>query len=300
MRFVPNITSNVISNIEQSDASVQTALQQVSTGQRVSLPSDDPAASAALVQVQAQSANVDQYTTNVDSARGQAQSADSAVSSVVALLNQAVTLGVEGANSTESTTDRQSIATSVQGLLTNVVALANTTYQGVAIFGGTANRSTPFTASSNSATGYQYNGNTEINHVQVGQSLNVQTNIPGSTLFDNSSASVLGALSGLATALTSGSGTDIGNATAKVTAALNFVTQQHVVYGSAVNELNAQESYLSQEKVTLSSQATSLVGIDTATAAEDLTSAEQTNSAVLAASSKVLQNTLLNYLAPPS
>ena len=300
MRFVPNITADVISNIQQSEQNVQNALQEVSTGQRVSDPSGDPAASASLVQLQAESANVDQYTSNADSALSQAQSADSAVSSVVGLLNQAVTLGVEGASGTESTTDRQAIAASVQGLLTNVVALANTTYQGVPLFGGTATGVTPFTASTTSSTGYQYNGNNEISQVQVGDSLSVQSNLPGSTLFDNSSASVLGALSGLSTALSSGSSTDIANATSQVTAALNFVSEQHVVYGSAINQLNAQESYLAQDKVTLSSQATSLVGVSTATAAEDLTSAEETNSAGLAATAQVMQNTLLTYLATPS
>jgi flagellar hook-associated protein 3 FlgL len=300
MRFVPNIANDVIANIQQSDKNVQTALQEVSTGQRVSNPSDDPAAAAMLVQLQAETNNIDQYTTNAESALGQAQTADTAISSVVSLLNQAVTLGVEGANSTESSSDRQAIANSVQGLLSNVVSLANTTYQGVALFGGTVNGVTPFTPSSTSSNGYQYNGNSGISQVQVGDSLSVQINVPGNTLFDNPSASVLGALSGLATALTSGNTTAIGNATSAVTSALNYVTEQHVVYGSAINQLNAQESYLAQDKVTLSAQATSLVGIDTATAAEDLTSAEENNSAVLAASSKVLQNTLLNYLSTPS
>ena len=50
MRFVSNIASNVITDIQQSDQSVQTALQQLSSGQRVSVPSDNPAASAAMWQ----------------------------------------------------------------------------------------------------------------------------------------------------------------------------------------------------------------------------------------------------------
>ncbi|ADW70898.1 flagellar hook-associated protein FlgL [Granulicella tundricola] len=296
MRFVPNIASNVITDIQASDQNVQTALQQVSSGLRVSLPSDDPAASAALVQLQAQSANIDQYTTNASSALSQAQSADSVVSSVVSLLNRAITLGTEGANSTSSTANRASIATEVQGLLSNVVSLANTSFQGISLFGGTVSGQAAFTADSTSATGYKYNGNSGVNSVSVGDSLSVQANIPGNTLFDNSSASVLGALSGLATALTSGSSTDIGTATTAVTTALNYVTQQHVVYGNTINQLNAQETYLASDKVTLSSRETSLVGIDTATAAENLTQAETSNTAILSASARVLQNNLLTYL----
>jgi len=300
MRINPNINDAVNSAIEQSQQAVTNAFEQVSTGQRVNQPSDDPAASAAYIQLQAQSADVDQYTANASSALSQAQLSDSVITSVVSLLNQAITLGTEGANSTSSATDRQSIATEVQGILSNVVGLANTTFQGVSLFGGTASGQAAFVADPTSPTGYTYQGNSNVNQVQVGSALSVQASVPGSTLFENSSGSVLGALSGLATALTSGSTTDIGNATAAVTTALNYVTEQHVVYGSAINEINSQDSYLAQDKVTLSSEATSLVGVDTATAAENLTSAEENNSAVLAASSKVLQNSLLNYLATPS
>jgi flagellar hook-associated protein 3 FlgL len=296
MRFVPNISSNVISAIQQSDANVQAALQQVSTGQRVSLPSDDPAAAASLVQLQAQSASVDQYTSNASSVLSQAQSSDSVISSVVGLLNKAVTLGTEGANGTQSVADRQAIAAQVNGLLSNTVALANTTFQGVSLFGGTVSGQAAFTASTTSPTGYQYNGNSSVNQVQVGEGLSVQANIPGNQVFDQPGSSVLAALSGLATALTSGDSASIGTATAAITTALNYVTQQHVVYGTTINQLNSQEEYLAQDKITLSSSEASLTGIDTATAAENLSQAELANNAVLQASAKVLQNSLLTYL----
>ena len=104
-------TPPILQDIQQSDASLQTAFQQVSTGQKVNLPSDNPAASAAELQVQAQSANDDQYTTNSESALSQAQLGDSVLTSVVSLLNRAVTLGTEGANGTSSSTDRASIST---------------------------------------------------------------------------------------------------------------------------------------------------------------------------------------------
>ena len=250
-----------------------------------------------MVQLQTQASNIDQYTTNADSAISQAQSADSVVSSVVSLLNQAVTLGTEGANGTSNASNRQAIATQIQGLLANVVSLANTKFQGISLFGGSVSSQAAFTADSSSPTGYTYNGNSTVNTIAIGDSLSVQANIPGSTLFTNANGNVLAALSSLATALTSGASNDIGTATAAVTTALNVVSQQHVVYGNAINQANAQETYLAQDQVTLTSRATSLIGIDTATAAENLSQAETNNSAVLAASARVLQNNLLTYLS---
>ena len=296
MRFNPSISASVILDIQNSDQAVQTAFQQVSTGQRVNLPSDDPAASAAYVQLQAQTADVDQYSSNAGSVLSQAQTSDSVLTSVVSLLTQAISKGTEGANSTSSDADRQSIATDIQGILTSVVGLANTTFQGISLFGGTVSGTAAFTADSSSSTGYTYNGNTGVNSISVGSSLSVQANIPGSTLFTNSSGNVLGSLSSLVSALQAGNSSEIAIATTNITSALQYVTAQHAVYGNTINQLTAQETYLSQEKVTLTSRESSLVGIDAATAAENLTNAETSNSAVLAAAAKVIQNSLLNYL----
>lgn len=295
MRFNPIFSADITTDIQQSELALQTALQQVSTGLRVNLPSDDPAASAALAQSLTQSANAVQYTANAGSALSQAQSADAAISQTVTLLNQAVTLGTEGANGTESTADRQGIATQVQGLLAAVAAQANTTFSGVSLFGGTVNGTAAFTP--NGSGGYTYNGNSGVNYVSVGDTLKVQTNVPGDQVFQQPGSSALGSLEQLATALSSGTSAQIGAATTAVTSALNYVSQQHAVYGNSINELTSQEDFLAQEQVTLTSQQKSLVGIDTATAAENLAQAETQNSATLEAAARVLPNTtLLTYL----
>lgn len=300
MRVSPNLEPSVLAGIQQSEAALQTALQQVSTGLRVNQPGDDPTASAALVQNLNNSSNIDQYTKNGNAALGAAQTADSVLASVVSLLTQAITLGTEGASGVSSATNQSGIATQIRGILASVVSEANTNYQGVSLFAGTSTVAAAFTVTS-SGTGitptYSYQGNSGINQVQVGSSLQVQGNIGGGDLFANPAASVIGSLTQLANALDSNaSSTDIGTAVAAVTTALNYVSSQHSVYGNTINQLNSQETFLSQEKVTLSAQATSLVGVDTATAAENLVQAEAQNSAVLAAAAKVLPTTLLDYL----
>ena len=296
MRTNPNIYPDILSGIDQSEQTLQQALLQLSSGKRVNLPSDDPGASAELVQSLTQSADVDSYQANASSVLSQAQSADSVVSSVVSLLTQAVTLGTEAANGTQSDSNRATIAAQVQGILASVVSEANTKYSGASLFAGTSNPSDAFTADPTSSTGYTYNGNSGTNYVEVGDSLKVQSNVAGDRLFTNATASVLGALSGLASAISSGSATAIGSATGAVSTALNYVSQQHVVYGNTINQLTSQESFLSQETITLTSQQTSLVGIDSATAATNLSEAETENSAILAAAAKVLPVSLLNYL----
>jgi flagellar hook-associated protein 3 FlgL len=213
-------------------------------------------------------------------------------------LTQAISLGTEGANGTNNTSNLQAIASQVQGILQSVVAQANTSYQGTYLFGGTETSSAPYTASSSSSSGYTYNGNSDVNSVAVGDDMNVQLNLPGSQIFSNSNADVLGSLSSLVTALQSGNATAIGTATTAVSAALSNVSQQRVFYGNAESQLNSQETALQQETVSLTSQQSSLVDVDEAQAATDLSQAETANNAAEAAAAKVLPQTLLNYLVP--
>jgi flagellar hook-associated protein 3 FlgL len=289
---------DILADMQQSQSAVNIALQEVATGKKVTVPSDNPAAAADMVQNTIETANVDQYTQNVSTMLSMVQTADSSLGSVVTSLTQAISLGTEGANGTNNTSNLQAIASQVQGILQSVVAQANTSYQGTYLFGGTETSSAPYTASSSSSSGYTYNGNSDVNSVAVGDDMNVQLNLPGSQIFSNSNADVLGSLSSLVTALQSGNATAIGTATTAVSAALSNVSQQRVFYGNAESQLNSQETALQQETVSLTSQQSSLVDVDEAQAATDLSQAETANNAAEAAAAKVLPQTLLNYLVP--
>jgi flagellar hook-associated protein 3 FlgL len=292
---VATMMPDVQYEIQQSAQTLATAVQQVSTGLRVNQLSDDPAASAAMVRSLATSANVDQYTANATSIVAKIQTADSALSSVITSLNQAITLGTSGANGTNSTTSLQEIATQVQGIMSSIVSQANISYQGTYIFGGSSTQTPPFVASTTSPTQYTYVGNSTVNTVKVGDSMSVQTNLPGDQVF-TSGPNVLGSLNALVTALQSGTPAEIGTATAAISTSLNYVSQQRVPLGNTISQIDSQETYLSQEKLTLTTQQTSLVGINLALAATNLSQAELEQGAVLGAAAKVLPQTLLDYL----
>ena len=300
MRVTTDIVPNLLADLQQSQATINTLLQELASGKSVNMPSDNPTASAQMVENTLESTNVDRYTQNVSSALTQVQSASSTLTSVVTALTNAVSLGTEGANGTNTPASLAALATQVQSILSSVISDANTSVSGVYLFGGTETSAPPYTADSSSPTGYTYNGNDNANSVVVGDNMNVQVNLPGSQIFSNSSNNVIGALSSLVSALQSGDATKISSATTTVNSAISSISQAQQFYGNAANQLNSQETYLQQETVTLTTQQNNLVGVDTATVATELSQAETDNSAALAAASKVLPMTLLNYLATPS
>lgn len=294
IRLNPDLLPVLLASIQDSKLSQTIATQQLSSGKRVNQLSDDPVASASLVQNHDQAAADGQFLQNLSTLQSKYQVADSTLGNVVSALTRALSLGVEGANGTLNPADRQAIAGEVQGLLNQAVSLANTTYQGAFLFAGTKVTTSPFTLdpATNAVT---YNGNSGTTSVQLSNGDSISANLPGDQLFQNTSGSVTGALQNLYTALTTG--TNIPASVTEVQNALNKVSQQRVFYGNNLNQITQSESFLNQDKLNLSQQENSLVGADLATAASNFAQAQVANQATLNATARVLGlPTLLDFL----
>ena len=296
MRVNPNFTPDILNDLYTTESQADTALEQLASGQLINMPSDNPAGASELVQNQAEQGQTDQFLQNTSSVEGLLQTADSTLSSVVSALNQAISVGTEGANGTNSAADLQAMAQQVQGIQSQVFGWANATYQGNYIFAGTSTDAPAFVLNSAAPDGVTYNGNTDTNTVQVAEGNSIQTNLPGSQLFQGAGGDVMGGLQQLVTALETGNTTAVGTATTQLSGALNYLSQQRVFYGNALEQLTSNQSYLQTEQVNLKSAANSVDGVNLATASNNLSQAETAQSATLAALAKVIPQTLLQYL----
>jgi len=295
IRVDPSLSGELIAGINTNQQEVNVDLQQLSTGKAVNSLGDNPAAAAALVGNDTESAQVDQFQSNISSVQGLLQVGDSTMSSVVNLMTQAISLGIEGSNGTLSQSDRAAVASQMSGILQQMVGLANTTYQGNYIFAGTETQTEPFTVDASAPDGVTYNGNTDVNSVQLSNGQSLAINVPGSQLFQNSSGDIFGALNQMITALQSNTGFDAANTALEN--AFNAINAQRVFYGNGGAELNTVTSFLSQEKIELSTQQTNLVGADMGEVASNYSQAEVQQQALLAASGKILSEpTLFDYL----
>jgi len=293
MRINPNPTNDILAALWQTQQNEQTALQEISSGRRVNQPSDDPAAAAIYSGNVATESRIDQYLQSVGSLRAQFQSADAALGSVVTALNQAITLGTEAANGDMNPDNLQQILQGVQGVLNQVLQLANTSFRGTYIFAGTATTTTPFVLNNGAVT---YSGNSGVNDVAIADSRTLVTNKPGDQIFQNAAGDVFGSLQALVTALQNGDQTAAGTATTAVGEALQRLSVERTFYGNNLNQLNGDESALQQQNLNLKSQDNTLVGVDLAKAATDLSQAQTAHQATLSAAAQVLQPTLLDYL----
>ncbi len=294
MRVNPNPLPGLISALQDSQKQINNDLLQIASGQKVSMPSDDPAAAAMLVRNADQRSEADQFLHSISSVQGEMQTADSVLSSVVTALQRAISLGVQGANGTLSDGNRAAIATEVRGIQSQLLNLANTSYQGNFIFAGTATQTTPFVLDASSPSGVRYDGNLGVNQVTVGSNLSVQSNLPGSDLFSAAGNDMFKAIQDLITGLDTGTGID--NAVTAVGSAYTELGRQRVFYGNAMNQLDAQQTDETSQLTQLKLQQNTVGGADLTAVIGDLTTAQTSHEATLAAISHVGQSNLFDYL----
>jgi flagellar hook-associated protein 3 FlgL len=224
--------------------------------------------------------------------QGRFQVADSALSNAVTAMTSANSLAIEGANGTLSATDRQAVAGEVQGILNQMLGLANTSYQGAYIFAGTSVSTQPFALN---GTTVGYSGNDQATQVQLSNGVSMAANLPGSQIFLNSNGSVLQSLQDLYTALTTGN--NIPAAVTEVQDGLAQLNSERVFYGNGLTQISASENYLNQDQIDLSQQENTLAGANMAQVATNFSQAEVANEVTLEATSQVLQQrTLLDYI----
>ncbi len=294
MRVDPNPYPDLIAAAEQTQQQINTDEQEIASGLSVNLPSDNPSAAAVLVQNAGQTSQADQFERSIGSVQGEIQSADSTLNSVTTALQQAITLGVEGATGTVNSSDRAAIVTQLQGIQSQLVSLSNLTYQGQYVFAGTASQVPAYVLDPSAPSGVIYQGNSGVNTITLGSQFSLQTNVPGSQIFSKPGNDMFQSIQDLITGMETGTGID--TAVTEVGNALNYVDSQSVFYGNALSQLNSQQTYLSSDTTELSQQQSTVAGADIPSVISNLTTAETSLQATLESIGQTANTNLFEYL----
>jgi len=138
-------------NLNNTNASLQKVLQQLSSGSKINSGSDDAAGLSLVNGLQANSLALTQSNTNAQEGVGLLQVADGALSQVNNLLNRAVTLATEVSNGTLTTTQGAAANQEYQSILSEINNIgATTTFNSNQVFTGLAAGTNIYTGDSSS------------------------------------------------------------------------------------------------------------------------------------------------------
>jgi flagellin len=136
-----NLSATYAENaLNNTNSSLNTVLQQLSTGSRINSGADDAAGLSLVNGLQANQTALTQSQTNATEGVGLLQVADGALSQVTSLLNRAVTLATEASNGTLNSSQDTAADQEYQSILSEINNIGSTTtYNQQAVFGSTTN-----------------------------------------------------------------------------------------------------------------------------------------------------------------
>jgi flagellin len=127
-------------NLNNTSNSLNTVLQQLSSGSKINSGADDAAGLSLVNGLQANQTALTQSQTNSQEGVGLLQVADGALSQVTSLLNRAVTLATEASNGTLNSSQDTAANQEYQSILSEISNIgATTTYNGAAVFNSNTN-----------------------------------------------------------------------------------------------------------------------------------------------------------------
>ncbi|MCC7462556.1 MAG: flagellar hook-associated protein FlgL [Gammaproteobacteria bacterium] len=166
----------------RQQAALARTQNQIATGRRVQLPSDDPVAAAQLFELARTQSQLGQFHSNAGTARGRLQLEEQALADAGTLLQRVRELIVQANNATLSDADRRSILTELQSRGAQLQSIANRQDSNAEyLFAGYATTTQPFLRDTGGTM--RYAGDAGLRQLQVGATQFVADSDPGADVF---------------------------------------------------------------------------------------------------------------------
>jgi flagellar hook-associated protein 3 FlgL len=293
-----------VTSVDNLQAQLNTEENELSTGFRVNQASDAPGQVGDIFEARANFSSVTQTIQNLNAVQAQVNAGDTSVQTAVQLLQNAASLGSQGASTNITQSQLTSLATQVQSVLSQLVGLSATQVNGVYIFGGDASGSPPYQLDPTSATGVdQLTTAGATQQIADPTGITFQTSMTAQQLFDAQDAqgnptaeNAFAALTNLQTALQNGNTAGISTALDSLQSASNYLNQQLGFYGAAENRITSAIDLAQKFQVGDQTQLSNLQDTDAAAVAVQVTQDTTSLDAAMAAEAKKPTTTLFDYL----
>ena len=284
-----SVTMTALSGLQADLSALARTQQQLSSGRRISRPSDDPTGTVSALLTRSTMAATQQNHRNAQDGLGWLGTADSALSTVTSDLQRIRTLLVQSQNGTADASSQRAIAQEVDQLRQAVLSQANSQYAGHPIFAGTAGVTQAYSASG------VYQGDAGAVVRQVSPTDRVQVALTGTQVFGPSGADLHAVLAQVVSDLTNNPSGVAGDITA-LDAAMTRVQDAQTQVGALYNRVQTATQVASDSLIT---QKTQLSDVEDADLAETMTNMQMQQvayQAALTATAKAIQPSLLDFL----
>lgn len=289
-------SQQLLNGINNAQADLNRAQQQVSSGLRITRPSDDPQLIGDVLQTRSDLAQVTQVSGNLKSVKSEVDTADGVLQNAVQLMEQAGVYAAQGNNTSLDAGAREILAKQVDGILQQIVTISRTQVNGQYIFSGDDTATPPYALDSSGAV-TQLSTSPATRLIQDASGLTFAASKTAQELFDGSGGnSVFAALQGLKSALLANDPAAIQTAADTVNTASGYLNNEAGFYGAVQNRVSAAldiaQKFQTQDQARLSTEQDA----DIAAAALQITQDTTHINAALATAAKQITTSLFDYI----
>ena len=282
--------------INRTAADLAAAQQRVSSGRRISKPSDDPAGASSAVTDYAVLGTLDAYTRTADTATSRLTVADTTLSDIVNKLTAAQTAAMSARGSNLGQSQRDAAAATLQGITDALFSDLNAQFHGAYLFSGSLATTAPYTAGAGGVIS-SYQGNTATMSVDLGQGHPLQIAFDGSGIAKGGDPTdVFTVLANLITAVKAGDNVGIGQGMAGLDRATDRATLKQTQVGTNLSALDDARARLSTARLDVRAQLSKTEDANMVSAITQMSQADTAYRAALGAFSRVGSVSLMDYL----
>ena len=279
-----------VQNMEASAARMADLQNKLSSGKRITSPSDDPAGTVRALQLRGALSRNQQYAANAQDAQSWLNTIDDSYSSVVSTLQQVRTLVVRGLNTgVNDGAANQALASEMDTVRSTMLQLANSTFDGRPVFGGTTGSPVAYDTSGN------YVGDNGVVSRDVGEGLSVDVSTTGPTVFGSGSGDVFQLIATAANSLRTNPG-GMSSLLAQFDSAIAQVSSAQAQAGARSQQIQDATSGLTTRNVALQSELSGVEEVDMAEMAMKVTTANTNYQAALQTTATISQLSLMDFL----
>lgn len=292
------LNQNMLYNLQKSNTAMEKYQNQLSSGKKITKPSDDPVTAVRGMVYRSSLNDIDQYKRNAADGTSWLTTTDDALNEVTSVVQRVRELTVQGINGTNDPSARNAIAAEINQLKDHLGEVANTDIAGKYVFAGTDVKTPPYRVDPNDANSQKsfLNTNSKSLEVQVGQASSVPINIPGTNVFNNdNNGGIFKVLDGIISDFNSPNGSTRDHL-AELDKQIDNILEQRSEVGARMNRLDLSASRLDGLEVSTTSLLSKEEDADISQVITDLKTQESVQSAALSTGARIIQPSLVDFL----
>ncbi len=302
MRITNNmLINNMMQSLSGNLTRTQKYYNQLATGKKISLPSDDPIVAAKALKLRTDVSEIAQYKSNTDDATAWMDITEATMGQMTDIVHRMKEITNQAANGTNTPDDLQKIKEEASQLKTQLISLGNATYAGRYIFSG-FKTDKPLLKDDGT---YNIDVGDEKIRFEIGIGDDININVPGGDLFNRSieeatageTSEFVGTFDKVLEAMEDDNKSELSSLLGDLDDELGNVLRVRAGLGARMNRVELTANRLDDDNVNFTKLMSKNEDVDIAEAIMKLQNEENVYKASLSTGARVIQPSLVDFLS---